>query len=88
MLAAVAVFAVLVVPLAALAFQRQQSFRVGAVVMRSARLLTFTAPDGSARLQISPAGPVVVQTGEAAPRIERAAETELPAGTTRVTVHY
>jgi hypothetical protein len=46
------------------------------------------AADGSARLRMSPAGAVVVQTGEAAPRIERTAETELPAGTTRVTVHY
>jgi hypothetical protein len=85
MLAAVTV---LVVPLAALAGQRQQSFRVGAVVTRSARLQTFMAADGSARLRMSPAGAVVVQTGEAAPRIERTAETDLPAGTTRVTVHY
>jgi hypothetical protein len=85
MLALLTIFAV---PLASRAGQRRQSFRVGAVVTRSARLQAFTAADGSARLRMSPVGPVVVQTGEAAPRIERTAETELPAGTTRVTVHY
>jgi hypothetical protein len=83
-----ALLAVIAVPLASHAGQRQQSFRVGAVVTRSARLQTFMAADGSARLWMSPAGAAVVQTGEGAPRIERAAETELPAGTTRVTVHY
>jgi hypothetical protein len=79
---------VLALPVAAEAGQRRQSFRVGAVVIRSARLATIIAPDGSARVRISPGVAVSLQPEGAPPRIESAAETALPAGTTAVTVHY
>ena len=86
MLAAVAVLAS---PLVAFAGQRQQSFRVGAVVIRSTRLQLSTVSGGSARLHLKPyTSAVLVQPDGAPARLESGRDLDLPPGTSAVTVHY
>jgi hypothetical protein len=75
------------VALPAIAGQRQQSFRVGAVVIHSARVAAATGARGM-RLHLTGRAPVFVQLDSAPPLLSAAAEVLLPHGTTTVTVHY
>jgi|GraSoiStandDraft_41_1057321.scaffolds.fasta_scaffold1175684_2 hypothetical protein len=73
--------------LPALAAQRQQTFRVGAVVVHSAQVRSEISA-GTSRLKLAGAPAISVQLDSAPPRLVRAQEVVLPDGVTRVTIHY
>jgi hypothetical protein len=73
----------LLLALPATGAQRQRSFRVGAVVVRSAAVHV-----GAARLRLAGTTAVAVQIDSARPQLAAGAEVPLPPGTTVVTVQY
>ena len=70
------------VPIPASAGQRRNTFRVGAVVVRSS-----TVRATPARLSFAAKGPVLVAIDGAPPRLVDA-DLALPPGTVRVTIQY
>ena len=79
-------FALLTFP--AVAGQLRQSFRVGAVVARSALIRSELSSQGTSRLSLAGAPAVSVQIDSGPARLVRGAEIALPEGATTVTVQY
>lgn len=68
--------------------QRQGSFRLGALVVRSARLRTEVRVPGSSRLLLAGPRIVAVQVDSGPMQLAAALEVPLPPAAAMVTVHY
>jgi hypothetical protein len=68
--------------------QRQRSFQVGAIVVRSAHIQAVVSASGSSWLLLAGSTAVAVQIDSGAAQLAAAPEVELPPGTAMVTVQY